>query len=186
MVMSRPVKSGEYELIPEGVIQAVMVGVWDIGFQETIFKDEAGFNKMVYQVVFAWELNQKTKDGNPIYKYKTYTNSLHKKAGLRKDLLAWGVKIGDHEERVGFDFDSLIGKNCLLTIAHKESGENTFANIVGISGLPAGMNQISPTRQISMPKWVFEKIKPEHKAVQDAAKNPVAKMREENVEGVPF
>lgn len=190
MAMSPPVKEGEFELLSEGVHQGVLVGNWSIGLQETNFKDEQGFNKMVYQIIFAWELTKKRKDGNPFVVYKTFTNSLHKKSGLRKDLNSLGIKITEHDERVGFDYDQLIGKNCLITIAHKDVGENTYANIVGISALPDVMQPVQATRKYAMPAWVEKKIKLENKVIQDAAKNPVSQARAEasdpDMERIPF
>lgn len=98
------------------------------------------------QVFISWELPHEIveweKDGvkhkGPRVISKTYTASMGKKANLRKDLEAWRGKAFGEGEASKFDIGLILGKGCMINVVHKEGGEKTYANVVGISGIPKG------------------------------------------------
>jgi hypothetical protein len=66
---------------------------------------------------------------------KFYTNSLHEKAGLRKDLENWRSRAFTPEELGKFDLNQIVGKACMLSIVHNEKGK---AKVQAVSALPKG------------------------------------------------
>jgi hypothetical protein len=126
---------------PAGVHQAVCVDVVDLGILDVTWQ---GVTKKQHKVNVAWQIAEDRDDGKPFLVFKRYTLSLHEKAGLRKDLEAWlGRKFGRDDE-MGFDVESMVGRNCLLNITHNEVGEKVYANVVSIMPLAKGMPTMSP------------------------------------------
>ncbi|EMT8246002.1 hypothetical protein KLR49_002128, partial [Neisseria gonorrhoeae] len=74
-------------------------------------------------------------DGRPYLISRRYTASLHSKSQLATDLKSWRGRDFTPEERDNFDLRNILGKPCLLSIAHQESsdGKTTYANISAIS-----------------------------------------------------
>ena len=72
-----------------------------------------------------------------------YTLSFHEKSKLRKVIEACepnALKIAEDGFLEEFNIEALIGKECLITIAHKASKEgNQFAYIDSVTRLPKGM-----------------------------------------------
>lgn len=125
-----------FEPAPVGVHQAVCVDVVDLGVLEVTY---AGQTKKQHKVNLAWQISEDREDGKPFLVFKRYTLSLHEKAGLRKDLESWlGRKFGRDEE-LGFDVESVIGKNCLLNVTHNQQADRTYANVVSIMPLQKNM-----------------------------------------------
>lgn len=121
----------------EGVVQAVCVDIIDIGKVTSTF---AGETKTQHKIQVVWQIDERRDDGKRFHVSKWYTLSFHKKANLRKDIEAWrGKAVTDDEEQVGFELEDLKGWQCLLTLQHKASGENTYANVIGISPLMKNM-----------------------------------------------
>ena len=128
MKMSTKSKAGDYEytLVPEGIHDAVIVAVVDLGTQpqpaNTKFAD-AGPKRKVYLV---WELVEEST--RPIVG-KDFTASLNEKATYRKWIEKLGKKFREDEE-----LDSaalavqLAGKKCQVTIEHTK-GEKKY-NVV--------------------------------------------------------
>ncbi|WP_396954015.1 phage replication initiation protein, NGO0469 family [Neisseria gonorrhoeae] len=60
---------------------------------------------------------------------------MHSKSQLATDLKSWRGRDFTPEERDNFDLRNILGKPCLLSIAHQESsdGKTTYANISAIS-----------------------------------------------------
>jgi hypothetical protein len=97
--------------------------VIDLGQQQT----EWGIKPLVD---LRWQLGEKDKNGRRFQVMKRYTLSLHNKATLCKDLSTWRGRKFTLEEKLGFDLELLIGRNCQLQIAHniKDDGR-TYANV---------------------------------------------------------
>lgn len=161
----------DFEKLPlpdEGTVQAVCVGVWDIGEQKTPFVDErTGLPKTQHKVIIAWEINQMIDapdseyHGKPYMLSKTYTLSLNDKSNLRHDLESWrGKPFSEEELKNGIDLEKLYGINCLLGIVHVTKGDKTFANITSILPPMKDMPKMVPLRgkNEAPPQWVLDKI----------------------------
>jgi len=167
--------SARIDPVDEGVYTAVCVGLVDIGLQEKVYE---GKKKEQEQIIVIWELIGETYETSagfmPRTISKTYTNSLHERSALRKDLKAWRGREFTPEELAGFDLTKLLGAPCQLQIIHRETSNGTFANISAIMALPKGMPRPKPDSKIfmfdidaddaesaleSLPNWMQERIK---------------------------
>jgi hypothetical protein len=129
-----------FQPAPAGVHQAVCVDVVDLGILDVTWQ---GQTKRQHKVNFAWQIAEDRDDGKPFLVFKRYTLSLHEKAGLRKDLESWlGRKFG-REEEMGFDVETLIGRNCLLNITHNRVADKTYANVQSVNPLMKGMQPMA-------------------------------------------
>lgn len=185
-------KTGDsYPPVEGGTYQGVCIGVVDIGTQYNTY-----FQKSSRKVVIVWELPEVRieveKDGDklnlPRVISKTYTNSIHDKANLGKDLVTWRGQGFTAAEEEGFDVQSMIGKNCLVQVINITKNNKTFANVASVSRLMAGMRALKPESEIitysmegcvpEMPEnlygWMKELIKQseEYRAVESARSNP--------------
>ena len=129
-----------FEPAPEGVHQAVLVDVVDLGILQVSWQ---GVTRSQHKVNLAWQINENREDGKPFLVFKRYTLSLHEKSGLRKDLESWrGRKITRGEEQVGVDLEGMIGQNCLLNVTHNQVGDRVYANVSSVNPLMKGMPKI--------------------------------------------
>ena len=78
-------------------------------------------------------------DGTPLTVRQDYNLSLHDQSTLGKHLVSWRGQPFTPEEKNGFDIEKLVGVPCYVNIIHRQSGENTYANVDGIMSLPKGM-----------------------------------------------
>lgn len=123
------------ELIPAGTHVARCIGVIDLGTQYS-----EKFGNSSRKVLVKWELpDELMDDGKPVGTSKKYTLSLNEKANLKKDLESWlGRSITEQEQKEGYPLGNLLGKPCLLSIIHTQSGDKTYANIASVMGVPKG------------------------------------------------
>ena len=129
--------SGDFTPPPEGTHMAVCYRLVDLGTQQSTFNNET---KRQHKIVISWELaDEKMDNGEPFSIHQRYTFSLHEKAKLRADLEGWRGKRFDEAELEAFDLDGLLGKPCLLTVAHTKKADRVFANIMAIAKLPKNM-----------------------------------------------
>jgi hypothetical protein len=158
-------KEGEvksFYLIPAETMAAVCFDIWDLGMQNTGFKDKDGNDIIQHKVIIAFETSELIPDGP--YKgkraciNKEYTLSLGEKANLRKDLESWrGVKFTPDELK-GFDIEVLVGKGCMLSILHGESKKGkVYPKIGGISKLMKGLSVMVPESKRSLPDWIIKR-----------------------------
>ena len=129
------VEAGSY---PARVYQMIQLGNIT-GFQGQIQnKVRIGFELPTELKVFKEENGEQ-----PRVISQEYTLSFHEKSKLRKVIEACdpnALKIGEDGFLEEFDIEALIGKECLITIAHKANKEgNQFAYIDGVTRLPKGM-----------------------------------------------
>ena len=142
---------------PKGTFQAVCYGVWDIGLHE---REWQGKKKIIPQVKVAFEINEMITEGSFAGKRyainKTYTFSLGTKTSLAKDIESWlNIKLTD-EQRKDFDLETLIGKNCMISIKHNDVGGKVYANIDGILPIMKGMPLMTPENPSTPPQWVLD------------------------------
>jgi hypothetical protein len=131
----------DFQPAPAGVHQAVCVDVVDLGILDVTWQ---GVTKKQHKVNVAWQIAEDRDDGKPFLVFKRYTLSLHEKAGLRKDLESWLGRKFTRDDEMGFDVETMLGRNCLLNITHNQVGEKTYANVQNVSPLMKGMVAMNP------------------------------------------
>jgi hypothetical protein len=166
---------GDYEPIPEDLHLAVCYGIWDLGTQYSEI-----WHQSSHKVVIVWELPEVRGDFErngkmvslPRAISKQYRLSLHKKAGLRKDLESWrGKKFTDEELSRGFDLKKLLGVPCQIQVLHNKVEDKVYSNISAIIKAPPG-TKVTPENPITFfsfeenvdipsntPDWIAKLIK---------------------------
>ncbi len=131
--------SKTYTPAPAGTHQAVCVDVIDKGVLEVTY---AGKTKKQHKVSLAWQIEELRDDGKRFLVYKRYTLSLNEKATLRHDLESWRGRPFTDAELEGFDVETVIGANCLISVQHKQVQDRTYANVTAVMALPKGMPKL--------------------------------------------
>ena len=129
-------QQGEFELHPKGgPFAAVCVDMQYMGLVQTQFGDKE-------KIRYIFLTSETMKDGRPFWVSHMMNLTLSamkgKESTLYKFLLAWLGKPPVTEAAPAFDFASMVGKPCLLTIVHSTSGDRTYANINTIMPLMKG------------------------------------------------
>lgn len=130
-----------FELPPSGPQAARCSRIVDLGSQQSEFNGET---KTARKLLITWQLAELRSDGEPFQVSRRFTASLHKKSALRAFLESWRGRAFTPEELAGFDMQKLINAPCLLNLAHVQRDGKDFANILGISPLPKGMQPPPP------------------------------------------
>ena len=127
-----------FEPCPEGLHQAVCVDVIDHGTQTTRWGPKS-------QVTLVWQIDLSDKRGRRYQVRKRYTNSLHPKAQLLRDLEGWRSRKFTEAELERFDLEALLGTNCQLQVIHHAAEDGTvFANVQTIVPIPRSTAKIAP------------------------------------------
>lgn len=142
MFLPKP-SGGDYENAPGGTHIGIAFRLIDLGTQKTNYD---GHEEFKHQIMMSWELPEELmKDGRPFTIDKTYNFSMHENSTLRKDLESWrGLPFTDKDfdpaNPVRFNLKNVLGKACLLLIAHKPSkdGSRIYANVTSIGKLTKG------------------------------------------------
>jgi hypothetical protein len=154
-----PVEAGSYVA---RIYQMIELGTIP-GFQGQLqTKVRIGFELPTEMMVF-----DEKKGEQPRVISQDYTLSFNEKAKLRKVILACDPNaLGTDEDGFmeEFDVESLIGKECLITIAQKPKTDKSgnYAFIDNCTRLPKGMKcppQINPTQILSYDNWNEEFFK---------------------------
>lgn len=130
------------EPVPEGTYPARLYKIMHLG---TIPGGYEG--KLTNTIRFDWELPTKTKifDENkgpqPLSISKEYTLSMNDGANLYKHLVSWFGKEFTDKDREKFDIASVIGRDCMINVAHKTSSStgNIYSYVASVSPMPDGM-----------------------------------------------
>jgi hypothetical protein len=129
------------KIAPVGMHLARIYQIIDLGTTEQT--GQFGGKKRKVQVLFELPLETAVfdpeKGEQPFYARNMYTLSMHEKSTLRKDVHSIEGKTLTEDEAKKYNVFSLIGRECMVNIIHKQSGEKTFANIQTITPLPKGM-----------------------------------------------
>ena len=163
-LISKTGASDDFKLVHEGTHLARCYLMVDVGLQETPFGDKE-------KVVLGWEIpEQKMDDGRPMIIYSTYTNSMHEKSNLRRDIENWrGKKLTDDESRA-FDLRTVLGHPCQLSVVHNENNSRTYANVAAVTGIPKGLPVADAVNDVIcfdldedddvsiLPEWLQRKI----------------------------
>ena len=144
---------GDFTPAPAGIHRAVCISYVDLGHQESEFNGES---KIQNKVILMWELPDeliKTDDGEkPYIVSKFYTKSLHEKANMRHDLVAWRGREFTEPELEGFDLDNILGKACQVNIIHETKNGKVRAKLTAVLPLSKGMNKPEP----SVTPWRYD------------------------------
>ena len=135
---------GNFVQAPEGVHLARCYRIIDLGTQKTTWMGQA---KMSPKVQFQFEVHAEnsdgtpllTADGKPLSISKQYTLSLGENSNLRRDLQSWRGKAFTPEEIKSFELENVLGQWCMINIVHSSKDGKTYANIQGITPVPAAV-----------------------------------------------
>lgn len=167
---------GDFKPVPAGTHRAICTLIADMGIQPS-----ARF-KPSRKVYIRWEIPDETttwrdKNGTehtgPMVIGKQYTASLSEKANLRKDLESWRGRFFTESELKTFDLKAILGKPCMLSVAHNVQQNKTYANVIVVASMPKGMEKPSTKSPLvaydiddhdpqvfdTLPGWLQEAIK---------------------------
>ena len=174
---------GNFKRVPQGVFIGRCYSLIDLGTQHTT--GQYG-DKFQHKIRIGWELFGDDEEGNPLTIdvdgkempltiSKSYTVSLHEKAGLRRDLAAWRGKDFTDEEAKAFDVSKLLGAFCMINVTTSETNGKTYSNVAGITPLPGALKNAKPAPVHD--NVVFDLDKPDmkvfesfHEKMQEAIK----------------
>jgi hypothetical protein len=176
MALTAPIGgSSNRQIAPEGSYPARCYQIIDLGTTEQGGNYPGKKRKVQFLFELPTELAvfDEAKGSQPYYVRSIYTLSMNEKALLRRDLSAWmGKKLSD-AEAAKLDIFKMLGKTCMVNIAHVTKGENTYANIISFAPLmkgyecPAAINEAftyTPTAHdqevfSKLPEFIQDKIK---------------------------
>lgn len=134
---------GDFQLPPEGTFVARCYQIVDLG---TLYNKT--YENWSHKVLIGWEIpTEVMSNGKPFSVSKRYTASLSEKSTLRSDLESWRGKKFTKDELLGFELRNVIGKTCMINIAHSESGGKNYANVTAIMALPKGSVAPDPVNE---------------------------------------
>lgn len=174
---------GDFKRVPPGAYIGRCYSLIDLGTQESTGQFGTKFQ---HKIRIAWELFGEDEQGNPLTVemdgktmpmtiFKSYTVSLHEKAGLRKDLAAWRGRDFTDEEEKAFDVSKLLGAYCMVNCTQSETNGKTYTNVAGLTPLPGALKNAKPAPVHA--NVIFDLDKPDmkvfegfHEKLQDAIK----------------
>jgi len=147
---------------PAGNFNSLCVGVHDLGIQPS----KNGWQPR-QKLAIVFEIDKEIEDG-PLagerYRIsKIVSASLNTKATLMKMLTSWFGRdptVGSNGKR-RFDFETLVGRPCMLSVTHQEKDGETRATISSVSAHVDGLPILPMTSDPDdTPEWV-EKMRAE-------------------------
>ena len=143
---------GNFKRVPAGAYIGRCYSLIDLGTQ--LSSGQYG-EKLQHKIQIGWELFGEDEQGQPLTFEvdgkempmtikKSYTVSLHEKAGLRKDLAAWRGRDFTDEEAKAFDVSKLLGAYCMVNVTTSESNGKTYSNVAGLTPLPGALKNAKP------------------------------------------
>jgi len=139
-------KGGNYTPPPAGNHLARCYRIIDLGTQKVEWKGQVKAQKQL-QVV--WELHGEDadgkpmvmEDGRPLVASRKFTASLGDKAKLKEFLVSWRGRAFTDDELMGFSLQNILDKWCMINITHTQKGDKTYANVTGVSAVPAAIKK---------------------------------------------
>jgi hypothetical protein len=129
---------GEYELCPAGNYPACICAMIDVGNHDANDKDGKPYQRR--QLVLAFELAKKRKDGTPFVLAERYTWSMSNNSHFYT--LATNLT-GAKREGERFDPRVLLGKFVMVQVTNNESTKNgktkTYHNVGAVAQFPEGL-----------------------------------------------
>jgi hypothetical protein len=151
---------GNFKRVPPGAYIGRCYSLIDLGTQTTT--GQYG-EKSQHKLRIGWELFGEDEQGVPLTVEvdgeqlpmtisKSYTVSLHEKAGLRKDLQAWRGREFTEDEAKAFDVSKLLGAYCMVNVTTSETNGKTYSNVAGLTPLPGALKNVkhAPVHAIVM------------------------------------
>jgi hypothetical protein len=177
-------EKSEYKPIPEGSHRVVCSAFIDIGMQEAF---DAVKPQFLLRLEFPDSRVDRAVNGKqvsePMVKWQFYTNSLNKKANLRRDLegiLARGLTKDELAD--GYNTPDLVGKAWQVSIIHDHSVDSVKDKISSMNKLMEGTAVPAPELPLIcysrglkaeehwdlLPEWVQNKV---NEQIEDLAAN---------------
>lgn len=159
-MLKAPTNNTPRILAPEGTHIATCIGLIQIG---TVKTEYLGEEKWIEKVRITFELPEELhefkegEDKKPLVVSQEYSHSMGSKSNLRPIVEGiLGIALHD-EEAYNFDLEEIIGKSCLITLAHNESKKGTkYVVIKSTAPLMKNMTkpaQINPSKILTYEKW---------------------------------
>jgi len=180
------------------LLNAVCTGFLPMGLEENFNK-----NGYVRKLVLTFETEEKMKEGEyagkPFFFSQKYTESLHEKSNLRRDLESWRGKSLSEVEVAGFDIEKVVGVPCTLALVENTKGGNTYLNIGNILSIQSGARVVQASGA-KPPDWLLEQqakgmaLLQEREAVtgqnvageEDQTQKPLGNLNPQTDRGCPF
>jgi len=136
----------EFQILDEGVHNAVLAAVQDLGLVPSAF-----YGEEKPRVRFVWVSDEPNTEGDPIIVLQSMTNSMHEKSTLRKTVKGiLGKDPGDKP----LDDSQILGAQCQIVVTHSDSNGRTYANVV------TATRQRADGVKVSIPQgWEPPKVK---------------------------
>lgn len=127
-------------ILEEGIYTAVCTWLIDLGMQHS-----EKYNKDSQRVMVGLEIDGEKVEVSgetvPRVMWQEYTNSLHEKSLLRRDLQAWRGKAFTETELAGFDLKNILGVPCQVQVIHNKTASGEYANIAAVMAMPRGIER---------------------------------------------
>lgn len=143
MALHAPVRGtgGNFTPHPKGQFRAVCVDIHDVGDVETVYD---GKKKMTHKIDFYFFCGKWKEMDNgehiPLLVRERFTFSFADSARMLPFVESWrGEPFESPKDRERFDIETLLHAGAQIQVVHKQSGENTYANISSIMALPEGV-----------------------------------------------
>ena len=131
---------GNFKKVPAGTHQAVCVDVVDLGM---VTRKSQWGEKTQHQIRIVWQVPDEADPAKPFMVSRQYTLSLWEKANLFKDLESWRGKKFTEKELEGFDVETVITANALLTVVQESKNGKTYSNVKTVSALVKGTEKLT-------------------------------------------
>lgn len=134
----------EFQILDEGVHNAVLAAVQDLGLVPSAF-----YGEEKPRVRFVWVSDEMNDEGDPVIVLQSMTNSMHEKSTLRKTVKGiLGKDPGDKP----LDDSQILRSQCQIVITHHESNGRTYANVVTATRQKANGVNVSIPQDWEPPK----------------------------------
>ena len=147
------------EPVPAGMYPARCYKIIHYGTIPSVYMGEQKMTNTIrvdFELPTELKVFDEAKGEQPLSISKEYTLSMNEKANLCRDLESWRGKKFTDEEAVTFDISSILGKECMINIAHKvaQGSGNTYAYIASIGPMPKG--QVCPPQINPLFIWDYD------------------------------
>lgn len=165
---------GPKDKCPAGEYPAVLVGISDIGYQPSPFKNEDGSEQIKRQLILTWEVDKRDTKGRRFHLLEYVTASSNPKSGMAA---RWKAMMGraptDAECDAGFEDTAMLGR-CVYLYVEDPKKEGGFPRISQIVPLPKAVPPITAETMLDPndpPPYV-------RKAREKAVEKPTYKAKE--------
>lgn len=194
--MKAPEPKKTHDPAPKGSHVARLYQIINLGTTEFEYKGEMKKStklRLTFELCNEKKVFKEGEEAKPLSVSREFGFSMSPRSKLRPFIESMiGTALHD-KEAYNFDFEDLLGRECLLTIDHESKGEKTYANIISAAPLPKGMeapelfneavsldvNSITEAEMDTLPDFLKEKMwHSEEWALRQRATINVAKAKE--------